>query len=417
MLLFVSAVAVVLVVSFLCSIGESVLLSVGRPRVESLVQQGHRAGRLMADFKDNIDVPIAAILILNTAAHTVGASVAGASYTSTFGPGTLWLFSILFTLAVLLFTEIIPKTLGVTHANRLVTPVAYGIDFLTKLLRPAVWATEKMSRSLRGDFREPVTSSEELRLLAFLGRNEGAVSHRTAGMIVGATHLAHMAASDIMLPRGGVRFLHRRMSRADVERNIRRWGHSRYPLSDSPDFDDVSGMVLVKDLLYWLQDHDDPQIDWSAIVREPLIVPESMSVSSLLRTFQQAHRHMVMVVDEYGSFEGIVTLEDVIEEIVGDIEDESDERISDIRQRYDGTLVLRGSVDMRKLCARVGVPWDVNSPATTIGGLVVEKLERIPKPGDFIQWQGYRVEVVNADQVRVKTVTIRPWEAKPKADA
>ncbi|MBT8087007.1 MAG: DUF21 domain-containing protein, partial [Gammaproteobacteria bacterium] len=117
MLIFVTAVGVVLIVSFLCSIFESVLLSLTRPQIEVLGKRHQRAGRLLSGFKDNMDVPIAAILILNTAAHTIGAAVAGASYTNVFDAGTLWIFSILFTLAVLLFTEIIPKTLGVSYAR------------------------------------------------------------------------------------------------------------------------------------------------------------------------------------------------------------------------------------------------------------------------------------------------------------
>ena len=123
MLTFVIAVAVVLIASFMCSIFESVLLSITRPQIEMLVRKGKRAGTLLADFKTNMDVPIAAILILNTAAHTIGAAVAGASYTNVFDPATLWIFSLLFTLAVLLFTEIIPKTLGVSHAVALAGPV------------------------------------------------------------------------------------------------------------------------------------------------------------------------------------------------------------------------------------------------------------------------------------------------------
>ena len=117
MLIFVSAVAVVLIASFLCSIFESVLLSITRPQIEVLVRQGRQAGELLAKFKDNMDAPIAAILILNTAAHTIGAAVAGASYADVFDPGTLWIFSLVFTFAVLLFTEIIPKTLGVNYAQ------------------------------------------------------------------------------------------------------------------------------------------------------------------------------------------------------------------------------------------------------------------------------------------------------------
>jgi len=416
MFVFIAAVSVVLVASFLCSIGESVLLSLGRPQIESMIQSGKRAGRLMAKFKENIDVPIAAILILNTAAHTVGASVAGASYTKVFSAETLWVFSIVFTLAVLLLTEIIPKTLGVSYATSLATPVAHGIHWLTRLLRPIVFMTERLSRMLRREHKEPVTSPEEIRLLAQLGQSEGVVGDRTAGMIVGATHLREMHASDVMLPRGGVRFLHAGMSRDDVERSVLEWGHSRYPWSESADIDGVASVVLLKDLLFWMKEHDAAEIDWSAIRREPLIVPAGMPVITLLRTFQKAHRHLAMVVDEYGGVDGIVTLEDVIEEIVGDIDDEKDEPDPGIRERYDGTLVLRGSVDMRKVSARLGVAWDTTTEVTTIGGLVIESLERIPKPGDTLEWQGFHLEVINADDRRVKTVSIRKSATEKPSD-
>ena len=152
MLLFVTAVSVVLIVSFLCSIFESVLLSVTRPQIEKLTHEGRSAGKLLTNFKERIDVPIAAILILNTAAHTVGASVAGASYTNVFDASTLWLFTIIFTLAVLLFTEIIPKTLGVSYAPRLATPVAHGIRWLTILLHPLVVLHGPPGRQPRGSF-------------------------------------------------------------------------------------------------------------------------------------------------------------------------------------------------------------------------------------------------------------------------
>lgn len=410
MLIFITAVAVVLVVSFLCSIFESVLLSLDRTQVETLAKDGRAAGRILSGFKQNIDVPIAAILILNTAAHTVGASVAGASYSNVFSAETLWLFSLLFTLAVLLFTEIIPKTLGVSYATALATPVAHGIRWLVMLLRPVVFVTEKLSRLLRSGKPQPVTSLEELRLLASLGHTEGVIGPRTAGMIVGATQLKDMNAEDVLLPRGGVQYLHAEMTRAEVETYVRRSGHSRYPFSTSSDLDDVASLVLVKDLFYWLQDHDDEQIDWDAIRREPLIVPASTPVQRLLRTFQQTHRHMALVVDEYGDFEGIVTLEDVIEEIVGDINDESDVPSYDLRRRYDGSLAVRGNVDMRKVCMELGLEWNDSSEATTIGGLVTETLEKIPAVGDFIEWNGFRVEVSNADERRVRSVTIRVLE-------
>ncbi|MEN7341786.1 MAG: hemolysin family protein [Pseudomonadota bacterium] len=407
MLVFVAAVAVVLVVSFLCSIAESVLLSVSRPQIETMVQEGKRAGSLMAGFKEHFDVPIAAILILNTAAHTVGASVAGASFSAVFNPEALWIFSLLFTLAVLLFTEIIPKTLGVTYAAGLATPVAFGIHWLIRLLWPIVAVSERLSRMLRPAEKAPVTSREELRLLAMLGKSEGVVGARTAGFVVGATQLADLQTEDVMLPRQSVKFLHAGMTRDDVLAFVRTTGHSRFPFASSDDLDDVIGVVLVKELMYWLQDHPGQDIDWSSLTQEPLLVPDKTAVTTLMRTFQQAHRHLAMVVDEYGGIEGIVTLEDVIEEIVGDIRDESDIKVSDIRQRYDGMLVVRGSVDMRRIALTLGVVWEKTDDATTVGGLLTERLERIPAVGDSIEWQGYEIEVINADQRRVKTVSIR----------
>jgi len=406
MLIFLTAVGVVLVVSFLCSIFESVLLSVTRPQIEVLGRRHGRAARLLAGFKENMDVPIAAILILNTAAHTIGAAVAGASYSNVFDPATLWIFSIIFTIAVLLFTEIIPKTLGVSYATLIAVPVAHGIQLLTVLLRPLVVVSEAISRSLRGDAAAPVTSAEEIRLLAWLGHLRGAVGPLTAGMIVGATQLRHLHADDIMLPREDVRFLSADMTRDQALAYVRQSGHSRFPFSPTGNFEDVSGVIFVKDLLYWLLRNDQPEINWDALLQEALVVPDSVPLPQLLKTYQDTQRHLAIVVDEYGSVEGIVTLEDVLEEIVGDIRDESDLPVEDFLQRPDGTLMVRGNVDMRKLSARLSIAWDPELEVSTISGLVTEILERIPVAGDVVEWNDYRIEVLKADRRRARVLSI-----------
>ena len=407
MLIFITAVAVVLVVSFICSIFESVLLSLSRPQIEMLVQQKKRAGKILTRFKDNMDVPIAGILILNTAAHTIGAAVAGASYQNVFDVSTLWLFSIIFTFAVLLFTEIIPKTLGVTYAPRLAVPVAHGIRWLTTMLRPLVILSEKVSRSLRADVDLPVTTAEEIRLLAMLGRSKGAVGVVTARMIVGATQLRYMQAHDVMLPREEVHFLSGEMKREEAKEYVRETRHSRFPYSPTRDLKDVSGIVLVKDLLHWLLHNDANEIDWHAITNETLIVPPNAPLMQLLRTFQDGRRHLAVIIDEYGTVEGIVTLEDVLEEIVGDIFDESDLPTREFQELEDGSLIANARVDLRKLSTRLAIVWDPGIEASTMGGLVTEKLERIPKVGDAINWKGYRIEVLRADSRRAKLLRIR----------
>ena len=407
MLIFITAVSVVLVVSFLCSIFESVLLSLTRPQIEILVQREKRAGRLLSQFKENIDVPIAAILILNTAAHTIGAAVAGASYQDVFNASTLWLFSIIFTIAVLFLTEIIPKTLGVTYAPKLASPVAHGIRWLTIVLRPLVVLSEKVSRSLRGDVEMPVTTSEEIRLLATLGRSKGAVGVDTAGMVVGATQLRYLHAHDIVLPRAKVCFLSGEMNRSEAMEFVRQTGHSRFPFSPTHDLKDVSGVVLAKDLLYWLLHHDEEDIDWDSLTKEALIVPPSVPLIQLLRMYQDKRRHLAIIVDEYGTVEGIATLEDVLEEIVGDIFDESDLPMREFHELADGSFIVRARIDLRKLSAKLAVTWDPKIAASTIGGFVTEKLERIPRAGDAISWNGYQIEVLRADKRRARLLHIR----------
>jgi len=412
MLLFVTAVSVVLVVSFLCSIFESVLLSLTRPQIEVLLRRDRRAGHLLSGYKDNMDVPIAAILILNTAAHTIGAAVAGASYSNVFAANTLWLFSIIFTIAVLFFTEIIPKTLGVSYATALAAPVAHGIRWLTIALRPMVALSEIISQSLRNDHEIPVTTTEEIRLLALLGRSAGVVGGDTAGMIIGATQLRYLHAHDVVLPRDEVRYLSGEMDRNEAIALVQQSGHSRFPFSPTRDLKDVSGVVLAKDLFHWLLQHEQSVVDWAAILQEPLVVPPSVTLPQLMRTFQDTHRHLAIVIDEYGTVEGIATLEDVIEEVVGDIEDESDLPRVEFHTMADGSLIVRAGVDLRKLCAQLDIAWDPEIEASTVGGLVTEELERIPVAGDSISWSDYRIDVLRADRRHAKLLRITKAAAK-----
>jgi putative hemolysin len=406
MLTFVAAVSLALVGSFLCSIMESVLLSLGTADVEALDRQGKRAGRLLKGFKNRIDIPIAAILIVNTVAHTVGASVAGATYENAFNEETLWLFTAVFTVAILLFTEIIPKTLGVVYARRLASPVAYLIQILTVILLPLVKTTELISRSLRGSKEDPATSIEEIRLLATLGRREGVVGPRTAGMIVGATRLSQLRAYDVMVPRQDVVFLSGKRSEAENLEVIRNSRHSRLPYSSSGDLDQVTGIVLVKELYYERDANPNEPIDWQRLMQEPLVVSEGTPLNSLLRTFQEQRRHMAMVVDEYGNVEGIVTLEDVLEEIVGEIVDESDQEDEAIWPQDDGSLEVIASVEMRNVGRHLGFDWLSEGDVTSAGGLVSELLGRIPQRGDSAEWNGYRLEVLAASPRRAERIRV-----------
>jgi CBS domain containing-hemolysin-like protein len=359
----------------------------------------------MRDFKSNIDVPIAAILIANTIAHTIGATVAGASYVDVFNEQSLWIFSVVFTLAVLLFTEIIPKTLGVTFASKLAAPVAYSIHYLTLALGPLVWMASKLSKALRGNHEADVTSIEEIRLLTAIGRNEGVVGTRAAGIIDSATRLHQINAGNILLPRARVIMLSAGQSRDEVLRVVRRSGHSRFPFSPTGRSDDISGVVLAKELLLATQSQNE-EIPWQDIVRETLFVPETIRLNILLQSFRNARKHLAVVVDEYGDTQGIVTLEDVLEELVGEIVDESDRPIDEISLQPDDSYHVLATVETRVLVSALKMSGDFDERAVTLTGLLAEKLERVPARGDVVEWNGHVFEVLSAldsraDKVRV----------------
>jgi CBS domain containing-hemolysin-like protein len=405
MAILITAIAVALVVSFLCSIFESVLLSIRPAQVELLASEGRRAGQILKGFKERIDLPIAAILIVNTIAHTIGATVAGASYVDVFSEQSLWIFSVVFTVAVLLLTEIIPKTLGVTFAAVLAVPVAHAIHWLTVALGPLVTLAGKISRGIRGSRDVQSTSVEEIRLLAAIGRQEGVVGARTAGIIVRATRLHQLRAADVLVPRQKVVALTRSLSPADVMKTIRDSGHSRFPFTPTGHLDDVSGVVLTKELLLALQEQPDT-IAWPQLVREPIIIPETKSLNSLLQQFRAEQQHMAIVVDEYGGTEGIVTLEDVLEELVGEIMDESDLPFEDLWPQKDGAVHALSTVELLKLTEHLGITWYPDVEIHTLGGLLSSRLERIPKKGDVITWNGYRVEVLSATDTRAEVVRL-----------
>lgn len=412
MFVFVAAVSTALIVSFLCSIFESVLLTLGHAQIEALEQKGSRAGRILKRFKREIDVPIAAILILNTAANTLGASIAGASYAENFPPSTLWIFSLTFTVSVLLLTEILPKTLGISFSDTLAAPVALAVNAMVFFLRPVIFLTQLLSRSLRRD-NIPVTSIEEIRLLAALGRAEGAVGTRTAHIIEGAARLRELHAWDVMVPRNRVQFLSATRSKEENLAVVRESNHSRFPFTPGDDLDKVEGVVLTKELLFYLRDTEGP-IPWETLVQPAIEVPTTISAHQMLRLFQEEKRHMALVVDEYGGFDGIVTLEDILEELVGDIQDESDADHGLVRRHAGNRITCRGIAEVRKVFTLLHLP--VETEAVTLSGFITELLGAVPKTGDVVHHRKYEFRVIRASGRRAESIEITPVVAAENSD-
>ena len=351
-------------------------------------------------------MPIAAILIVNTIAHTIGATVAGASYVDQFGEGSLWIFSLVFTAAVLLLTEIIPKTLGVTYAELLATPVAYAIQFLTVILGPAVTLSAWLSKKLRGERQNPSTSARDIRLMAAVARREGIVGKGTADIIVGATRLQQLQVSDVTVPRQNVVLISGEQPLGEVINSIRESGHSRFPYSPTGELDDVRGILLAKEFFFELSQNPGVMPDLQRLLREPLTTPEGAPLNQMLKHFKEARKHMAIVLDEHGGAEGIVTMEDVLEELVGEIFDESDIPEEELNHQSDGSVVVDAETEMRKVCEHFDIAWDREHFVTSVGGLVMEELERIPQAGETLEWKGLLIEVLEASATGVEALRI-----------
>src|SRR5690606_19469851 len=257
----------------------------------------------------------------------------------------------------------------------------------------------------------PVTSIEEIRLLVALGRTEGAVAERTAAIIEGATKLRDLTVYDVMVPRTRISFLSGRKSLEENLAVVRESGYSRFPYSREGEVDRIDGIVLVRDLLFMLHERsstsEGPREDGEsldAIARPALFVPDAMPLEKLLRNFQEQHNHMAIVVDEYGGTEGLVTFEDVLEEIVGDIQDESDRVDPFIIRRPDEGLLCRGLAETRKVFDLLDITEEVES--VSLGGFMAEKLGRVPKVGDQVSLGGYRFRVLRASARRAERVQV-----------
>lgn len=405
MLLFSVAVALSLLFSFLCSLCEATLLSVSPARVEAMARAGNHAGLLLRRFRLEPDRPIAAILVLNTIANSGGAALATDQFAHAFpGLSPAW-FAAAFVIAVLTLAEIVPKTIGVVHANRLAVPIAHMVQMMIVVLAPIVHLTQLWSRLFAGRPPAPGTSLDDIRVLTTVGMSQGAFGPITADLIQNATRLRETKARDVMVARDRVAYLSGNVSTEENLLRLRRSGHSRLPFTPDGELDHVTGVILAKELLFALRERAEP--DWEELLVPLLIVPETATLNHVLRRFQRARRHLAIVVDEYGSTRGVITLEDVLEEIVGEIEDESDAEEANMVQRTDGSWLCRGTTEIAALFARLGV----EAPATTsktLSGFLAEQLGSVPSAGTVLEVSGFRFLVTKANNRRAERVQVAP---------
>ena len=329
-------------VSFLCSIWEAAMLSTPVSHIELLVQQGKQSGRIMQGLRQNVEHPISAILTLNTIAHTVGAAGAGAEATAILGSQFQGLIFFVLTLLILVFSEIIPKTLGAVYAKPLTPFTAHSLRILLQILKPAVFAFEFFTRAMRPSEEAPTVTRSELQVMARISAEEGGIQERENRIVANLLQLADVQVETIMTPRTVVVMFQQDQTVGEVMRSYRFLPFSRIPIY-AESADDVRGYVLRHEI-YRRAAAAEHEVQLHEFARQLEVVPETNSVAQVLDEFIAKQDHIFLVIDEYGGTSGLITLEDTVETLLGiEILDESD-RVADLRQlsrrRYQSQVEL-----------------------------------------------------------------------------
>ena len=318
------AVSFAIIISAVCSLFEAVLYSVPLRHLETMVQKNRPGGETLKKLRGDIGRPITAILSLNTIANTAGAAFAGSAAAAVFGHHWLAYFSAFFTLAILIFSEVIPKTAGVIYAKSLVPFVAAPMKGLVWFMTPAIWLCSLITRLIARKKIQDSVSTDELITMARLSLRTGGIEHYQESVIGNVLTLGAKTVKDVMTPRTVIFSLDERLTLEDAAKKFSVWEHSRFPVYGD-DMEDIVGIVLTKELLMALSEGK-RDMKLTELMRPVRFVVETAKLNNVLTDFMGSTEKLFVVIDEYGGVSGLITLEDVLEEILGrEIIDESDE--------------------------------------------------------------------------------------------
>ena len=456
--LLIAAVLFSLSVSALCSLLEAALLSLTPGQVASIKKSRPKAGAIWERFKADVEKPISVILICNTAAHTIGATVAGAQFEKYVeertgaGGWPILVFGIVFTVLMLQFTEILPKTLGVKF-NRLVAVLsARPMNFLVWIMGPVLSAVRLINKPFEKMGSEQASATEEIAVLAATARSMRQINSQQEKMIKSAARLGETPVKQVMTPRRSMQTIRKSASFAENLKVLRSTPFSRLPVVDGDD-NHVVGVVHLKDVFNMLAlvpgrlhvetDADNPgevkailndlpggqmhvigtgDVDLAGAIRPAIFVPETQTLDLLMTEFQDGASHMAIVVDEYATVQGLVTLEDVLEEIVGEIEDEFDPEEHDFIEAIDPADPAKGyRVQGRAPLADIGdaIEQDLTELAgdvVTLGGYVTVELGRFPNVGDRVSLRDYTVHITKVSDRQVREAKLVPAPPETPGD-
>jgi CBS domain containing-hemolysin-like protein len=408
----VSILVAVLIASLLlaafAATAETALTSVSRLRMRSLAESGDAAARRVVRLHERPNAYLSTILMANTLAVIVASTVTTLLVADRWGSGAEAPATAVLSVVVLVACEILPKSVALRFNEQAARLVSGPVTLLTRVLRPVVFLLTGLSSRLvrlvaRGDVPGPFVTEEELKMLLAVSEREGVVEEEEREMISGVLELTDKVAREVMVPRVDVVAVDVRSTVEDVTRLINQTGHSRIPLYEDS-IDNVVGLIYAKDLLRGCATDNPPSL--RELAREPYFTPELKRAGELLIEMRKKKVHMAVVVDEYGGTAGIVTIEDLIEEIVGDIRDEYDAtEPEEIQFISDREVLLNARVSLDDIKALLRLPIE-DVEADTIGGLVYERLGSIPKPGATVQIGDVTIRVESVRRQAIRTLRI-----------
>ncbi len=412
-----------LMLSAFFSGSETALTAASRGKLRAQADKGNRGAQRALDVTDDSERLIGSVLLGNNLVNILATSLATALFTSAFGESGVALATLVMTLLVLIFAEVLPKTYAITRPEDAASAAARPISLVVTVFSPVVTAVRALVRTVLRIFgvetdpdSQVLAVREEIAGAIQLGHSEGIVEKEDRDRILGALDLSDRTVEEIMLHRSGIEVINADDSPADILKQCLESNHTRLPVfKDDPE--NIIGVVHAKDLFRSMYTRavadgtnarDLSAFDLTEAVKEPYFVPETTSLDDQMREFLRRHAHFALVVDEYGSLQGLITLEDILEEIVGEITDEFDEDSDHpIRKSEDGQFLVEGAMTIRDL--NRATDWNLpDDEANTVAGLVIHEAQMIPTVGQVFSFHGFRFEVTGREANRITDLKIRP---------
>jgi len=413
-ILSLAAIALLLVLSGFFSGSETALTAVSRARIDHLARRGNRRARIVSRLSADKHQFIGAVLLGNNLVNIFASALATSLFIGFFGDVGVFYATIVMTALVLVFAEILPKTYAIQKADRTALALAPLLGPLVTLLAPLTRGLQVVVRlTLRlfgaaGSETPILTAAEDIRSAIDLHTREGHLVKHERDMLGGILDLAHVELDEIMVHRKNMTTIDAEQPSSRIVEQVLESPFTRIPLWQG-DPDNIVGVLHAKNLLRALSAHegDLDELDIGAVSGEPWFVPETTSLHEQLTAFRDRHVHFAMVVDEYGAIMGLVTLEDIIEEIVGDIVDEHDVKDTGVRAEADGSFVVDGAMTIRDLNRLLD--WHLpDEEAATIAGLVIYNAAVIPVEGQVFTFYGYTFVILKRQRNQIVALRVTP---------